>query len=157
MTELNKDFYPVWAPGGDRILFLRWNREFDTFCTIDVDTKEIEALFDVDKATGYWGDWSPEGDYIAYSRWGSVYFMTSLLMRHKRSWKSTAVSSLFPGCGISEYYPLNHKKNWSRHGVPLNVKPRKNSISMRRRDFRIPTADRAVIGRCGFLTALLQV
>ena len=73
LTELNKDFYPVWAPGGDRILFLRWNREFDTFCTIDIETKEIVALFDVDKATGYWGDWSPEGDYIAYSRWGSVY------------------------------------------------------------------------------------
>ncbi|MDE0426590.1 MAG: hypothetical protein OXN25_17200 [Candidatus Poribacteria bacterium] len=73
LTELNKDFYPVWAPGGDRILFLRWNREFDTFCTIDIETKEIVPLFDVDKATGYWGDWSPEGDYIAYSRWGSVY------------------------------------------------------------------------------------
>ena len=73
LTELNKDFYPVWAPNGKRILFLRWNREFDTFCTIDIDTKVIEPLFDVDKATGYWGDWSPEGDYIAYSRWGSVY------------------------------------------------------------------------------------
>ena len=73
LTELNKDFYPVWAPDGKRILFLRWNREFDTFCTIDIDTKTIEPLFDVDKATGYWGDWSPEGDSIAYSRWGSVY------------------------------------------------------------------------------------
>ena len=73
LTELNKDFYPVWNPKGDRILFLRWNWEFDTFCTIDVETKEIEPLFDVDKATGYWSDWSPEGDYIAYSRWGSVY------------------------------------------------------------------------------------
>ncbi len=73
LTELNKDFYPVWAPSGDRILFLRWNREFDTFCTIDIETKEIEPLFDVDKATGYWGDWSPEGDYIVYSRWGSIY------------------------------------------------------------------------------------
>jgi Tol biopolymer transport system component len=73
LTELHKDFYPVWAPDGQRILFLRWNREFDTFCTIDIDTKTIEPLFDVDKATGYWGDWSPEGDSIAYSRWGSVY------------------------------------------------------------------------------------
>ena len=73
LTELNKDFYPVWAPSGDHILFLRWNREFDTFCTIDIETKEIEPLFDVDKATGYWGDWSPEGDYIVYSRWGSIY------------------------------------------------------------------------------------
>lgn len=73
LTELNKDFYPVWNPQGDRILFLRWNWEFDTFCTIDVETREIEPLFDVDKATGYWSDWSPEGDYIAYSRWGSVY------------------------------------------------------------------------------------
>ncbi len=73
LTELNKDFYPAWAPDGNRILFLRYNREFDTFCTIDVETKEIKPLFDVDKATGYWGDWSPDGDYIAYSRWGSVY------------------------------------------------------------------------------------
>ena len=73
LTELNKDFYPVWNPQGDRILFLRWNWEFDTFCTIDIETREIEPLFDVDKATGYWSDWSPEGDYIAYSRWGSVY------------------------------------------------------------------------------------
>ena len=73
LTELNKDFYPVWSPDGTRILFLRWNREFDTFCTIDIETKTIQPLFDVDKATGYWGDWSPEGDYIAYSRWGSVY------------------------------------------------------------------------------------
>ena len=73
LTELHKDFYPVWSPDGNRILFLRWNREFDTFCTIDVETKVIDALFDVDKATGYWGDWSPAGDYIVYSRWGSVY------------------------------------------------------------------------------------
>ena len=73
LTELHKDFYPVWAPDGQRILFLRWNREFDTFCIIDVETKTIETLFDVDKATGYWADWSPGGDYIAYSRWGSIY------------------------------------------------------------------------------------
>ena len=73
LTELNKDFYPVWEPSGDRILFLRWNREFDTFCTIDIETKVIEPLFDVDKATGYWADWSPEGDYIVYSRWGAIY------------------------------------------------------------------------------------
>lgn len=73
LTELHKDFYPVWTPDGQRILFLRWNREFDTFYTIDVDTKENEPLFDVDKATGYWGSWSPEGDYIVYSRWGSIY------------------------------------------------------------------------------------
>jgi Tol biopolymer transport system component len=73
LTELNKDFYPVWAPSGDHILFLRWNREFDTFYTIDIETKTMEPLFDVDKATGYWGNWSPEGDYIVYSRWGSIY------------------------------------------------------------------------------------
>ena len=73
LTELHKDFYPVWAPDGQHILFLRWNREFDTFCTIDIETKTIEPLFDVDKATGYWGNWSPEGDYIVYSRWGSIY------------------------------------------------------------------------------------
>ena len=73
LTELHKDFYPVWAPDGQRILFLRWNREFDTFCTIDVETKTIETLFDVDKATGYWADWSPTGEYIVYSRWGSIY------------------------------------------------------------------------------------
>lgn len=73
LTELNKDYYPVWAPDGRRILFFRWNREFDTFCTIDVETKVIEPLFDVDKATGYWSDWSPEGDYMIYSRWGTVY------------------------------------------------------------------------------------
>ena len=73
LTELHKDFYPVWSPDGQRILFLRWNREFDTFYTIDVETKTLEPLFDVDKATGYWGSWSPEGDYIVYSRWGSIY------------------------------------------------------------------------------------
>ncbi len=73
LTELNKDFYPVWAPDGRRILFLRWNREFDTFCVIDIETKIIEPLFDVDKATGYWADWSPDGDYMIYSRWGTVY------------------------------------------------------------------------------------
>ena len=73
LTELNKDFYPVWSPDGQRILFFRWNREFDTFCTIDVETKVITTLFDVDKATGYWADWSPEGDYMIYSRWGTVY------------------------------------------------------------------------------------
>ena len=73
LTELNKDFYPVWSPDGQRILFMRWNREFDTFCTIDIETRIIDPLFDVDKATGYWGDWSPEGDYIIYSRWGTVY------------------------------------------------------------------------------------
>ena len=73
LTELNKDYYPVWSPDGQRILFFRWNREFDTFCTIDVETKVINTLFDVDKATGYWADWSPEGDYMIYSRWGTVY------------------------------------------------------------------------------------
>lgn len=73
LTELNKDFYPVWAPDGQRVLFLRWNREFDTFCTIDLETKVIEPLFDVDKATGYWSAWSPDGEFIAYSRWGTIY------------------------------------------------------------------------------------
>ena len=70
---MSEDFYPVWAPDGQRILFLRWNREFDTFCTIDVESKVVNTLFDVDKATGYWADWSPEGDHIIYSRWGTVY------------------------------------------------------------------------------------
>ena len=73
LTELNKDFYPVWAPDGQRVLFLRWNREFDTFCMIDIETKVIEPLFDVDKATGYWSAWSPDGEFIAYSRWGTIY------------------------------------------------------------------------------------
>ncbi|MXZ01603.1 hypothetical protein F4Y93_13535 [Candidatus Poribacteria bacterium] len=73
LTELNKDFYPVWSPDGRRILFMRWNREFDTFCTIDIETRVIDTLFDVDKAAGYWADWAPEGDYIIYSRWGTVY------------------------------------------------------------------------------------
>ncbi len=73
LTEFNKDFYPVWGPDGKRILFLRWNREFDTFYTVDVETKALEPLFDVDKATGYWSDWSPDGQYIVYSRWGTIY------------------------------------------------------------------------------------
>ncbi len=78
LTELNKDFYPVWAPDGKRILFLRWNREFDTFYTIDVETRVLEPLFNVDKATGYWSDWSPDGQYLVYSRWGTIYVYDTL-------------------------------------------------------------------------------
>lgn len=73
LTELNIDFYPVWAPDGKSILFRRWSREFDTLTTIDVETRAIKPLFDVDKQTGMWTDWSFDGQQIIYSRWGVFY------------------------------------------------------------------------------------
>ena len=73
LTELNIDFYPVWSPDGTKILFRRWNREFDTMSTIDVETRVIKPLFDVDKQTGMWTDWSFDGQSIIFSRWGAFY------------------------------------------------------------------------------------
>ncbi len=73
LTEFNIDFYPVWSPDGQKILFRRWNREFDTMSTIDVETRAITPLFDVDKQTGMWTDWSFDGQSIIYSRWGAFY------------------------------------------------------------------------------------
>jgi Tol biopolymer transport system component len=73
LTENNIDFYPVWSPDGQNILFRRWSREFDTMSTIDVETRAIKPLFDVDKQTGMWTDWSFDGQSIIYSRWGAFY------------------------------------------------------------------------------------
>ena len=114
LTELNKDFYPVWAPDGQRVLFLRWNREFDTFCTIDVETKIIDTLFDVDKATGYWADWSPDGSYIIYSRWGTVYLYD--FASGETEELVTIDGSIFV---IS----------WLREGEILSVEPRKKLVT----------------------------
>ncbi len=114
LTELHKDYYPVWSPDGSRILFLRWNREFDTFYTIDVETRTIEPLFDVDKSTGYWGGWSPEGDYIVYSRWGSIYlydFATD---------ETEAIVEVDGGIFVL---------SWSREGAVLAVEPREKLVT----------------------------
>ncbi len=73
LTEFNIDYYPVWSPDGQKILFKRWNREFDTLYTIDVETRQIAALFDVDKSTSMWSDWSDDSQSIIYSRWGAFY------------------------------------------------------------------------------------
>lgn len=73
LTEFNIDLYPVWSPDGQKILFRRWDREFDTMYTIDVETRAIEPLFDVDKQTASWTDWSFDGQSIIYSRWGVFY------------------------------------------------------------------------------------
>lgn len=73
LTEFNIDYYPVWSPDGQKILFKRWNREFDTLYTIDVETRQIAALFDVDKNTSMWSDWSEDSLSIIYSRWGAFY------------------------------------------------------------------------------------
>ena len=73
LTELNIDYYPVWSPDGQKIMFRRWNREFDTMYTIDAETRVITPLFDVDKQTGRWTDWSFDGQSIIYSRWGAFY------------------------------------------------------------------------------------
>ncbi|MYF57235.1 hypothetical protein F4225_16145, partial [Candidatus Poribacteria bacterium] len=73
LTEFNIDYYPVWSPDGQKILFRRWNREFDTLLTIDVETRAISPLFTVDKQTSMWTDWSFDGQSIIYSRWGVFY------------------------------------------------------------------------------------
>lgn len=73
LTEFNTDLYPVWAPDGQKILFLRWDREFDTFYTIDVETRAITPIFDVDKSTSIWTDWSFDAQSIIYSQWGAFY------------------------------------------------------------------------------------
>ena len=73
LTELNKDYYPVWSPDGKQILFMRWDREFETFYTIDVETRTLKALFDIDNATGYWTAWSADSQSIIYSWWNTLY------------------------------------------------------------------------------------
>ncbi len=73
LTEFNLDFYPVWTPDGQEILFRRWDREFDTMYTINVDTRVITPLYDVDKNAGMWSDWSFDSQSIIYSLWGSFY------------------------------------------------------------------------------------
>lgn len=73
LTEFNIDYYPVWSPDGQNILFQRWNRDFNTLFTIDVETRAITSLFIVDKQTSMWVDYSPDGKSIIYSRWGVFY------------------------------------------------------------------------------------
>jgi len=114
LTENHKDFYPVWSPGGQRVLFLRWNRELDTFCTVDVETKVVNTWVDVDKATGYWADWSPEGDYIIYSRWGTVYLF-DLENREVEAFLEVDGSIFIVA--------------WLRDGEILPVEPRKKLVS----------------------------
>ena len=114
LTELHKDFYPVWSPDGNSILFLRWNREFDTFYTIDIETKALEPLFDVDKATGYWGNWSPEGDYIVYSRWGSIYLYDFA------SDETEAIVEVDGSIFVI---------SWSREGAVLAVEPQQKLVT----------------------------
>jgi hypothetical protein len=84
LTEFNIDYYPVWAPDGERILFRRWNREFDTLHTINVETRAITPLFDVDKNTSMWTDWSFDSQSIIYSRWG-VFYVHDLNTKKTRS------------------------------------------------------------------------
>ena len=73
LTEFNIDYYPVWTPDGQEILFRRWDREFDTMYTINVDTRELTPLYDVDKNAGMWSDWSFDSQSIIYSLFGSFY------------------------------------------------------------------------------------
>ena len=114
LTELHKDFYPVWSPDGNSILFLRWNREFDTFYTIDIETKALQPLFDVDKATGYWGNFSPEGDYIVYSRWGSIYLYDFA------SDETEAIVEVDGSIFVI---------SWSREGAVLAVEPQQKLVT----------------------------
>lgn len=73
LTEFNIDYYPVWTPDGQEILFRRWDREFDTMYTINVDTRVITPLYDVDKNASMWSDWSFDSRSVIYSLWGSFY------------------------------------------------------------------------------------
>ena len=73
LTEFNIDYYPVWAPDGRNILFRRWDREIDTMYSIDVETRELTPLYDVDKNVSRWTDWSGDSQSIIYSLWGSFY------------------------------------------------------------------------------------
>lgn len=73
LTEFNIDYYPVWTPDGTNILFRRWDREIDTMYSINVDTRELTPLYDVDKNAGMWTDWSADSRSIIYSLWGVFY------------------------------------------------------------------------------------
>ena len=73
LTEFNIDYYPVWTPDGNSILFRRWDREIDTMYSINVETRELIALYDVDKNAGMWTDWSANSRSIIYSLWGVFY------------------------------------------------------------------------------------
>ncbi len=73
LTEFNIDYYPVWTPDGQEILFRRWDRELDTMYTINVGTRELTPLYDVDKNASMWSDWSFDSQSIIYSLWGSFY------------------------------------------------------------------------------------
>lgn len=73
LTEFNIDIYPVWTPDGKQILFKRWDREIDTMYSIDVETRELTPLYDIDKNAGMWTDWSADSRSIIYSLWGVFY------------------------------------------------------------------------------------
>lgn len=73
LTEFNIDIYPVWTPDGKHILFKRWDREIDTMYAIDVETRELTPLYDIDKNAGMWTDWSADSRSIIYSLWGVFY------------------------------------------------------------------------------------
>ena len=73
LTEFNIDIYPVWTPDGRHILFKRWDREIDTMYAIDVETRVLTPLYDIDKNAGMWTDWSADSRSIIYSLWGVFY------------------------------------------------------------------------------------
>lgn len=73
LTEFNIDIYPVWTPDGKTILFKRWDREIDTMYSIDVLTRKLTPLYDIDKNAGMWTDWSADSRSIIYSLWGVFY------------------------------------------------------------------------------------
>ncbi len=73
LTEFNIDIYPVWTPDGENILFKRWDREIDTMYLINVDTRELTPIYDVDKNVNMWADWSFDSRSIIYSLWGTFY------------------------------------------------------------------------------------